>query len=101
LGPIDIVFANHVLYFWHEPVKELQRLGQVVRSGGLVALGYQLKGNMPSMAQTQFPRLGHILYDTEGDVESLFRDAGFETITNLVKGSTERPEGRLTVAVNR
>jgi trans-aconitate methyltransferase len=99
LGPVDIVFANHVLYFWHEPVKELQRLRQAVRSGGLVALGYQLKGNMPSMAQTQFPRLGHILYETEGDVETLFRDAGFGSVTHRLKGSTEKPEGRLTFAV--
>jgi trans-aconitate methyltransferase len=99
LGPVDIVFANHVLYFWHEPVQQLQRLRQAVRSGGLVAIGYQLKGNMPSMAQTQFPRLGHILYETEGDVETLFRDAGFGFVTHRLKGSTERPEGRLTFAV--
>jgi trans-aconitate methyltransferase len=99
LAPVDIVFANHVLYFWHEPVKELQRLRHAVLSGGLVGLGYQLRGNMPSMAQTQFPRLGHILYDAEGDVEALFREAGFKTVTHRVKGSTERPEGRLTVAV--
>jgi trans-aconitate methyltransferase len=99
LEPVDIVFANHVLYFWHEPVKELQRLAQALRSGGLIGVGYQLKGDMPSMAQTQFPRLGHILYDTQGDVEALFRDAGFGSVTHLVKGSTERPEGRLIFAV--
>jgi trans-aconitate methyltransferase len=99
LGPVDIVFANHVLYFWHEPVKELQRLAQAVRSGGLVGLGFQLKANMPTMAQIQFPRLGHILYDTEGEVEALFRDAGLRSVAHRVKGSSERPEGRLTFAV--
>lgn len=99
LGPVDIVFANHVLYFWHEPVNELQRLRQAVGPGGLVAIGYQLKGNMPSMPQTQFPRLGHILYETEGGVEELFRKAGFGSITHRLKGPAARPEGRLTFAV--
>lgn len=99
LGPVDIIFANHVLYFWHEPVVELRRLRQAVAPGGLVALGYQLKENMPSMSQTQFPRLGHILYQTEGDVEALFRDAGFGSVAHRLKGSAERPEGRLTFAV--
>ena len=99
LKPVDIAFANHVLYFWHEPVKELQRVKQAMGPGGLVALGYQLKGNMPSMPQTQFPRLGHILYETEGDVEALFREAGFGSITHRVKGSAARPEGRVTLAV--
>lgn len=99
LGPVDIIFANHVLYFWHEPVKELRRLRQAVRTGGLVALGYQLKGNMPAMAQTQFPRLGHVLYATESDVEALYRDAGFGSVSHRVKGSTEMSEGRLTFAL--
>jgi hypothetical protein len=51
------------------------------------------------MAQIQFPRLGHVLYDTDSDIEALFRDAGFASVTHRVKGSTERPEGRLTFAV--
>ena len=101
LAPVDIVFANHVVYFWHEPITELQQLRQAVRPGGLVALGYQVRGNMPSMAQTHFPRLGHILYDAEGDVEGLFRDAGFGSVTHRLKGSSDRPEGRLTFAVNK
>lgn len=100
LAPLDIIFANHVLYFWHEPIKELQRLREAVRPGGLLGRGYQLRGNMPSMAQTHFPRLGHILYDAEGAVEASFRDAGFSSVIHRVKGSSERPEGRLTLAVN-
>jgi SAM-dependent methyltransferase len=99
LAPIDIIFANHVLYFWHEPTKELERLRGVVRPGGLVGLGYQLRGNMPPMAQTHFPRLGHVLYDAEGDVEALFRTAGFGSVAHRHMGPSERPEGRLTLAV--
>jgi len=99
LAPLDIVFAVHVLYFWKEPIKELQQLRGVMVPGGLVALGYQLRGNMPQMAQTHFPRLGHTVYETEGDVEVLFREAGFGSVTHRLKGSSERPEGRLTFAV--
>ena len=99
LAPVDIVFANHVVYFWREPIKELQRSRKTVRPGGLVALGYQLRGNMPPMAQTHFPRLGHTLYERDSDVEALFRDAGFGSVTHRVKGASERPEGRLTFAV--
>lgn len=99
LAPVDIVFAVHVLYFWTDPVQELQRLRRVVRSGGFVALGYQTKGSMPSMAQTHFPRFGHTLYEAEADVEALFRAAGFGSVTHRLKGSSQRPEGRLTFAL--
>ena len=64
-----------------------------------MALGYQLRGNLPPMAQSHFPRLGHILYEAEGDVEALFHDAGFGSVTHHLKGSSDRPEGRLTFAV--
>lgn len=99
LGPVDMIFANHVLYFWREPVSELQRLRRALGPGGIAALGYQLRENMPSMAQTQFPRLGHTVYETEGDVEALFRAAGFGSVDHRLKGSSERPEGRLTFAL--
>jgi trans-aconitate methyltransferase len=73
VSPIDIIFANHVLYFWHEPAAEVAQLHALIRPGGLLALGYQLKQNMPPMAQTHFPRDGHVLYQSDTDVKMLWQ----------------------------
>jgi trans-aconitate methyltransferase len=99
VAPIDIIVANHVLYFWHEPAAEVARLHQLLRPGGLIALGYQLRQDMPPMAQTHFPRQGHVLYESDADVETLLSDGGFQSVTHRVKGSAETPHGRLTLAI--
>ena len=98
LAPIDIVMANHVLYFWHQPSAELAQLHGFLRPGGLLALGYQLRQNMPKPAQTNFPKLGHLLYDSQDAVARFLRDAGFTSIKVLIKGSDDAPEGRLAIA---
>ena len=98
LAPIDIVAANHVLYFWREPEVELSLIGRSLRPGGLLALGYQLRSNMPAMAQKQFPRQGFQLYDSDEEVHALLRSAGFIGVGQRVKGSPERFEGRLALA---
>ena len=97
LQPIDIILANHVLYFWHQAAAELARLHDVLRPGGLLALGYQLKQNMPPMAQTHFPRQGHLLYESDTDVETLLVDSGFRSVMHRVMGSAESPHLRLTL----
>jgi SAM-dependent methyltransferase len=99
LGPIDIVLAVHVIYFWHQPEAELSRIHASLRSGGLLALGFQLRPHMPKMVQKNFPREGHILYESEDDVTRLLRGAGFATVRYLVKGPPESPEGRIALAV--
>ena len=63
--PADIVMANHVLYFWQDPVAEMVQIRGFLRSGGLLALGYQLRQDMPAMAQRRFPPAGHRLYESE------------------------------------
>ena len=98
VAPIDVVVANHVLYFWHQPGAELARLHGFLRPGGLLALGYQLRRNMPPMAQKHFPREGHLLYDSDDEVAELVRAAGFSAVRHRVKGSPEAPEGRVTLA---
>ena len=98
LAPVDVVVANHVLYFWHEPGVVLRQIHAALRPDGLVALGYQLRGHMPPRAQTQFPRLGHLLYDTEEDVGARLADAGFRSIAHRRKGPTDQPHGVLTTA---
>ena len=99
IAPIDLVFANHVLYFWHEPEAELRRIRALIRPGGLLGLGYQLKQNMPVMAQRYFPRDGHLLYESDDQVDGVLRGAGFSSISHRVKGPVVAPEGRLAIAI--
>jgi trans-aconitate methyltransferase len=98
LAPVDVVMANHVLYFWPEPAVVLRQIHAALRPDGVLALGYQLRGHMPTMAQTQFPRLGHRLYDAEDDVGVLLTAAGFRLIAHRRKGPADQPHGVLTTA---
>lgn len=97
-APVDIVMANHVLYFWRDPVAELTELRTFLRPGGLLALGYQLRENMPAMAQKRFPAAGHRLYETEADVTGVAVAAGFSAVAHEVKGPGEAPKGRVMLA---
>jgi hypothetical protein len=56
IGPAGAVIASHVLYFWHQPATELTAIRESLRPGGLLALGYQLRQELPPMASKQFPR---------------------------------------------
>ncbi|WP_460458634.1 class I SAM-dependent methyltransferase [Angustibacter peucedani] len=97
-APADLVMANHVLYFWSDPSAELAAVRSSLRPGGLLALGYQLRANMPAMAQKRFPAAGHRLYDTGDDVTAVALAAGFGSVVHLVKGTAEAPEGRVALA---
>jgi len=97
-APIDVVLATHVLYFWHQPVDELTQLHGFLRPGGVLALGYQLRQNMPTISQKTFPEEGHLLYDSDDQVASLFLASGFKDVTFKVKGETNAPLGRIALA---
>jgi trans-aconitate methyltransferase len=97
-APADIVMANHVLYFWHDPAAEMAQIRGILRPGGLLALGYQLKPNMPAMAQRRFPPAGHRLYEADDEVSGLATAAGFGSVMHVVKGPAEAPEGRVMLA---
>ena len=99
MAPVDIVMANHVLYFWHEPLAEITRIHNYLRPGGLLALGYELRQNMPALAQKRFPEDGHLLYDSDDEVGELTRAAGFTSVSHLMKSAAGKPEGRLALAV--
>ena len=99
LALVDLVTANHVLYFWREPEQVLSMIHECRGSAGSIALGYQLRQNMPGMAQKQFPRQGFRLYDYEREVEALLEGAGFVGISHYVKGPADRVEGRLSLAM--
>jgi SAM-dependent methyltransferase len=98
LAPVDLVFASHVLYFWHEPATEIARVHSALRPGGLLALGYQLRANMPAVSQKNFPKEGHVLYESDEQVSTLLKDAGFSDVRFVVKGDATAPEGRLALA---
>ena len=96
--PADIVMANHVLYFWRDPAAEMTQIRDFLRPGGILALGYQLEQHMPAMARRRFPLAGHQLYETDDAVTGLAATAGFGSVTHIVKGPAEAPEGRVMVA---
>jgi trans-aconitate methyltransferase len=97
--PADLVMANHVVYFWRDPVAELSQIRGCLRGGGLLALGYQLRHDMPAMAQKRFPPAGHQLYETVDQLTDLATTAGFSSVAHAVKGSEQAPEGRVVLAV--
>jgi trans-aconitate methyltransferase len=99
VAPADIVMANHVLYFWPDPQAEMEQIRGLLRPGGLLAVGYQLRRNMPQIAQKRLPPAGHLLYDTDEDVARLARAAGFSSVAHRVKGTVEAPPGRVMLAV--
>jgi SAM-dependent methyltransferase len=98
LAPIDLVIAVHVLYFWHQPAAELAQIHGAVRPGGLLALGYQLREHMPAPARKNFPKQGHLLYDSDDAVTALLCGAGFKSVAVVLKDSPEAPHGRLALA---
>jgi SAM-dependent methyltransferase len=96
-APADIVMANHVLYFWHDPHAELELIRRFLRPGGLLAVGYQLRHELPAMAQKRFPQVGHLLYDSDDDVARLARASGFSSVINRALGPAD---GRVMLALN-
>jgi len=98
LPSVDLVAANHVLYFWREPEQVLTTIRECLGPGGTIALGYQLRQSMPGLAQKQFPRESFRLYDSEREVEALLESTGFVGISHYIKGSADRVQGRLALA---
>lgn len=98
LAPVDLVYAAHVLYFWHLPGQELARIRAALRPGGSLVLGYQLRQHMPKLAQLAFPEEGNILYDNDEQVARLLEAASFSEIRFLVKGPEDAPEGHIAIA---
>lgn len=64
-------------------------------SGGRVALGYQLEQHMPPPAQRDFPREGHVLYESDDDVEGVLAEAGIRPEKVVVVGPDSNPRGRI------
>jgi SAM-dependent methyltransferase len=97
-GPADLIVACHVLYFWREPVVELEAIRRALTPTGHLALGYQLRQNMPPVSQHAFPAEGYKLYDSDDQIAAIFMEAGFTRPQVRVWGDTDRPNGRLALA---
>jgi len=53
---------------------------------------------MPAMARKNFPKEGHVLYESDDDLSVLLDGAGFKSVRFIIKGRSEAPEGRLALA---
>jgi hypothetical protein len=98
IAPVDVVAANHVLYFWHQPADELAAIYAALRTGGLLALGYQLKQNMPPMAQKHFPPQGYLLYSSDEQVTRFAARRRVHSDQLPRERPARRPAGRVALA---
>ncbi len=85
----DAALAVHVLYFWKDPVADLEEIRRVLRPGGRLLLGYR-----PRDAQTlaALPATVYSLRSVD-DTEELLAQAGF-----VATGSTDHPLGTSRLA---
>lgn len=97
-GPIDLVVAVHVLYFWHNPAASLRQVKEVLSDHGQLALGYQLRQDMPPAAQRDFPKEGHRLYESDDAVRRVLLEAGLTPQEVTVLGPPDSPLGRVMIA---
>lgn len=97
-GPADLILACHVLYFWAEPLTELQRARQALGPAGHLALGYQLRRDMPEISQHAFLSEGFVLYDSDDQLITVLTEAGFATTEVRVLGEDGRPAGRIAIS---
>lgn len=99
-GPIDLIVAVHVLYFWHDPVDALRQIQEVLSDQGRLLLGYQLRQDMPPPAQRDFPKEGHRLYESDDAVRHVLVKAGLTPQNVTVLGPADSPLGRVLVATS-
>jgi SAM-dependent methyltransferase len=97
-GPIDLIVAVHVVYFWHNSTDSLRQVKEVLSRDGLLVLGYQLKHDMPQSAQRDFPKEGHRLYESDDEVRDVLLEAGLTPQAVTVLGSPQSPLGRVLIA---
>jgi hypothetical protein len=71
-----------------------------LRPGGLLALGHQLRQNMPALAQRRFPPEGRRLYETENALTQLATAAGFTSTAHRVKRPASAPKGRVALTTS-
>lgn len=90
------VFTVNTLYFWEEPLQQLDEIHRVLKTGGQLSIAFIEKSFAEHLPFTQY---GFTLYTTE-QVQALLEKAGFtdirfnsyqETITSNTGQEMERP----------
>lgn len=94
----DVIVGVHVVYFWPDPIVALRQASRHLPPGGLVALGYQLRADMPRVAQRDFPASGHRLFETDQELTAALRAADLAPLPVQVLGEPSSPAGRLALA---
>ena len=86
IAPIDLVVVVNVLYFWSDPHLELQKIRRAIGPGGAVCVGYHLRRHMSEETREALGANGHRFFDTDGEVETLLRNAGFRDVQVMRRG---------------
>ena len=89
----DTVVATHVIYFWSDAVATLQELRRVLRLGGTVAIGFQIKEYMPLITQQGFAQTSAKLYSSTDDVATLLEASEFTHIRVEMQRTSSGPSG--------
>jgi hypothetical protein len=82
---IDIVVTINTVYFWEQVDKQLLEIKRIMKTGGLLVIGYRPKSVMKDFPSTQEV---FTLYEPE-DLQLLVKQNGFEIIKE-VKQATNR-----------
>jgi ubiquinone/menaquinone biosynthesis C-methylase UbiE len=83
----DKLLAVHTIYFWEDPAAHLRECRRVLRSGGLLVLGFRSREQAPI---ADFPASVYN-FRSVAEIRELLREAGFAT--------SEVTESRLTKRV--
>ena len=78
----DKAFAVHVLYFWTDPRKDLLEIRRVLRTGGLVLLGFRPKDD--PRVESELPKTVYKLYALK-EVEGMLSESGFQQVSGEVQ----------------
>lgn len=79
-------------------MSELRQIREALAPSGVLALGYQLRQNMPRVSQRSFPAEGFILYESDDQLTTLLATAGFTSPEVRIFGDHDHPAGRLALS---